>query len=506
MVWLARLMGRLALVAAAAALVLALGVAPRGAGAQTVAERKSVTELTPAEIMSLRRGVARMMSRNTAGRSTANFRRSWVFWANLHSHYGSTCRGPVTGPDMEGVRAWAASNTAERATWCRCEHGTDLFLPWHRMALWYFERVLQQAAGDTQLRLPYWDYVTDPELPEAFRAETYVNEAGRTVPNPLRVAARRPGLNDGTAGIAQSVATASGAMGAATYGAFRTRLERTPHGAVHCAIGAQGCPGGLMGSVPASALDPIFWLHHANVDRLYECWLQADEAARLPSSPQILDTRYSFIDRDGSTRQRRVRDMLRTSQLGYRYSAGGGDCQAPTALSTLVADVAPTTLNRGLTRVPLAMEPDAPPAALARGAAPQAATARGASAAARPAAATVVIEGLTFDEGPGVLYNVYLQNAAGDRAQIGVVDFFGFGAEAPAAAHGGSHEHDAGARRFEFDATEAVASLGLGPGDEPSLVFEPTTGLTTSEPAAAAELISPEANVRFDSARIRFGR
>jgi hypothetical protein len=106
---------------------------------------------------------------------------------------------------MGGVQTFIASNADETATWCRCEHGTVQFLTWHRMYLWYFERVLQEAAGDPSLRLPYWDYETEAHLPAAYRDATYVNEQGQTVPNPLRVSARRPSLNNGTAALSSFV-------------------------------------------------------------------------------------------------------------------------------------------------------------------------------------------------------------------------------------------------------------------------------------------------------------
>ena len=106
----------------------------------------------------------------------------------MHAHFGTDCAGPVTGSGMGGVTTWVASLAAETATWCRCEHGTEPFLTWHRMYLWYFERVLQQAAGDMSLRLPFWDYATNPMLPAAYRDATYVNEAGP--PSPTRCASR----------------------------------------------------------------------------------------------------------------------------------------------------------------------------------------------------------------------------------------------------------------------------------------------------------------------------
>ena len=59
--------------------------------------RKSITALTPAELMSLRRGVATMMANNTASRGSATFRTSWIDWANMHAHFGSDVLGADPG-------------------------------------------------------------------------------------------------------------------------------------------------------------------------------------------------------------------------------------------------------------------------------------------------------------------------------------------------------------------------------------------------------------------------
>jgi Common central domain of tyrosinase/Polyphenol oxidase middle domain len=253
-----------------------------------------------------------------------------------------------------------------------------------------------------------------------------------------------------------------------------------------------------MGSVPVSALDPIFYAHHTNIDRLYECWLKVNEPARLPSNPTHLNTQFTFVDADGSMPLRRVSDMLRLSQLGYSY-AGGGDCPvaavavaaegtrmaetSPAASGRVIASTGETRLERGVTTVPMSV------------------TRTGTESLAAPSAGRhvwLVIEGLKFDAAPGTLYNVYVVNDAGAREQVGVINFFNF--TAPRAAAHADHTGDAG--RFEFDATEAVQRLGLGPTAQPSLVFEPTTGLSDSTPEAAAALISPQANVHFDRARL----
>jgi hypothetical protein len=290
-----------------------------------------------------------------------------------------------------------------------------------------------------------------------------------------------------------------------TYGTFNGAIEQTPHGAVHCAVASASCPNGLMGAVPAAALDPIFYAHHTNIDRLYECWLRVNESARLPNDPGQLNAQFSFIDGDGSTVQRRVSDMLRLSQLGYSY-ATGGDCPAVPAVAVASvsaegAAVAETTrasssersigsagetrLQRGVTTVPLSV-PATASENLSTMAAPSA-----------ERRVHLVIEGLKFDAAPGTLYNVYLANEGGRREQIGVINFFNFSTTRAAA-----HASHSGPGRYELDATEAVQRLGIAPNAQPALVFEPTTGLTGSSPEAAAAQISPQANVRFDSARL----
>jgi hypothetical protein len=469
---------------------------PATVHAQT--QRKSVTNLTATELMSLRRGVAHMMARNTAPRGSADFRRSWVYWANIHQHFGDDCEGPIVGSGMGGVQTFVASNGDETATWCMCEHGTVQFLTWHRMYLWYFERVLQEAASDPSLRLPYWDYETEAHLPAAYRDATFVNEQSQTVPNPLRVSARRPSLNNGTSALSSGVTSTATAMMDTTFGPFNSDLEQTPHGAVHCAVPTGGCPnGGLMGSIPAAALDPIFYAHHTNIDRLYECWLQADEPGRLPSNATQLNAVFTFVDADGSTVNSRVGDMLTTTQLGYTYAAGGG-CPPSLAEASRAAEDRPvpeqvlasvglTRLDPTVTTVPLAMSPQGRQALVAR--------------VPTSSRTYVMIEGLQYDEAPGGLYNVFLRGAGEKREQIGVINFFGLASSRPG-DHTGRPGHLRTRDSFWFDITDAVKQLDIS-GDAPvSLVFEPTTGLSDSSAETVAQEMNPQANVRFESARL----
>jgi hypothetical protein len=463
--------------------------------------RPSITALTAAQLASLRKGFAQMIAWNSAPHGSANFKRSLVYWANMHAYVGSGCTANNNGlnnPGMSGLSAQSKSTSDENATWCTCQHspanGNNLsFLTWHRMYLYYFEKVLQAAAGDPTLRLPYWDYETDGHIPAAYRSPTYVLN-NQTVPNPLYIANRQAQLNAGTAALTAAVVSTSGAMPATSYAPFNAALEQTPHGAVHCATGVASCPSGYMGYVPTAGNDPIFYSHHANIDRLYECWLKVNQAQRLPTG-STLTASFNFIDGSGALVTRTVSDMLTTAQLHYGYTAGGG-CplilhwppiiwkELPWKVFPLLG---PTRLNRGTTSLPVRLAPELRTRMFA---APRA------GAAAVPVRqATLVLEGLHFDEAPGVMFEVALQGPNGKRVPVGVINFFN--QTAPHHGEMAAMEQDG---RQAFDATAALQALG-GAGDA-QLVVEPTTGVTGQSTSLAAERLSARANVRFSAARL----
>jgi tyrosinase len=55
-------------------------------------------------------------------------------------------------------------------------------------------------------------------------------------------------------------------------------LEGNPHNLLHLAIGGSISPdanpekSGLMAVVQTAAFDPVFWVHHCNIDRLWNVW------------------------------------------------------------------------------------------------------------------------------------------------------------------------------------------------------------------------------------------
>ena len=158
------------------------------------------------------------------------------------------------------------------------EHGNVGFLPWHRAYLLDLERELQ--AIDPSVTLPYWRF--DRPAPNVFTRQFMgvPNAAGR-----LQFTAGHPfntWRTDGALGISRTPLFAPGAAPArllteeqtiglggpaptASYANF-DRMEMNPHGSAHMSFG------GFIRAIHTAARDPLFFMLHANVDRLWAKW------------------------------------------------------------------------------------------------------------------------------------------------------------------------------------------------------------------------------------------
>lgn len=192
------------------------------------------------------------------------------------------------------------------------------FCPWHRQYLRSFETALQnEVAGVT---LPYWDWAAHPDAEALLFTDGFLGKlnsgppsdvTGGVLRNPVP-AADRPvwwpagasgwpialpedwgaSLERGTVGVSWPpsesqiealeqldmrgtglhhfwyfwIALEGGAPGVSLSGPLASLASRT-HNTAHNFIG--GHMGGNF-----SPNDPIFWLHHANVDRLWHRWQQ----------------------------------------------------------------------------------------------------------------------------------------------------------------------------------------------------------------------------------------
>lgn len=235
---------------------------------------------------------------------------------------------PTSWDYQSAIHGTLAASPPSGANGCR--HGTWYFVSWHRMYLYFFERIVRAQViangGPGKWALPYWNYDgggTHNQLPTAFRNPTHTNGS----PNPL-FSQRNPAVNAG-AGLPSSITSPGFAVarpkftGASEFGGGVTsplgqfwnqtgRLEQTPHNDVHSTIG------GLMGDPDTAASDPIFWLHHANIDRL---WWQWQKTHHDPKVAKWTNQSFGFFDEGGAAATLRNSDVLATeAQLDYTYA------------------------------------------------------------------------------------------------------------------------------------------------------------------------------------------
>jgi len=234
------------------------------------------------------------------------------------------------------------------STWNQCRHGSWYFVSWHRMYVYFFEAIVRQVVtqrgGPSDWALPYWDYNRQGQnsLPPAFRKEKL--DSGS--PNPLYVQERAPGINAGATLPPQitSPALALGKTiftGASEFGGGKTdpgnyfwsltgRLEQTPHNDIHNAVGG---PLGWMSDPKTAAQDPIFWLHHSNIDRIWWIW-QNMPARTSPVDPAWDKQPFSFINVNGdpvTIAAIQIKNIVQ--QLGYDYSSSADDISAAVSSS-----------------------------------------------------------------------------------------------------------------------------------------------------------------------------
>ncbi len=197
------------------------------------------------------------------------------------------------------------------AIYNQCQHGTAFFLSWHRMYLYWFERIVRAASGNTSFALPYWGYSPTGarNLPAPFRVP-----AANT--NPLYDGTRNFASNNGDPMPASLVDPGFALLELAFYD-FQSELEYTPHSTVH----TPGV-GGDMQAVPTAALDPIFYLHHAQIDRLWGVWLAQGGGRANPTDSPWLTTVFQFYNESGAVVNMTGAQIINTAnQLCYQYAS-----------------------------------------------------------------------------------------------------------------------------------------------------------------------------------------
>src|SRR3954453_15764359 len=209
--------------------------------------------------------------------------------------------------DDRGYQAWAGIHGLPLPI--SCTHHSTLFLPWHRAYLYFFEKALQdQVPGVT---LPWWDWTRDhTDVPVPYRRARVNNKRNPLHDSPIQPSGRpdpsetRTFREEGQFGSLPTAQELAAVLQNTDFFTFQTQLESL-HDGVHVWVG------GTMGDISVAAYDPVFWAHHAMVDRVWSLWQLRHPGAGPPAS--LRDTALAPFPMT-------VRDTLDLTHLGYDYA------------------------------------------------------------------------------------------------------------------------------------------------------------------------------------------
>ncbi|PPQ98988.1 hypothetical protein CVT26_014415 [Gymnopilus dilepis] len=295
-----------------------------------------------------------------------------------------------------------------------CNHGNVLFPTWHRPYVALYEQMIQKYAKEVattythdcaawvqaaeELRQPYWDWAAnavppdevvalskvtitgphgqkitvdnpiysytfhpiDPSFPEelkhrksTIRYPTSIEDPNATVDVAklkLTLAAMQPQYTTNTYNMLTRARTwrAFSNEGAGDDGVTVNSLEAI-HGLVHFGIGGTG---GHMSLVPMAGFDPVFFLHHCNVDRMLSLWSALNPTVwvspgdakegtwTIPANAQINDSTPLTPFRNAPDTFWASSGIHDTAKLGYTYPDFNGlDMNNPSAVSKAIGDL-----------------------------------------------------------------------------------------------------------------------------------------------------------------------
>lgn len=199
-------------------------------------------------------------------------------------------------------------------------HQSWKFLPWHRLFLYFHERIIRKTLGRENFRLPVWDWECTPLgglIPKAYQQDPCSPLAReRRFRSTLGAAVGQSELQSWLRGSPCFIGQINGSSAPGAFGSV--------HMDVHEKIN------GILGDFSIAAADPVFFAHHANVDRYWRYWT-TNYGSRCsvvwPSDPLY------FYDENRCLRSVVATDLLDETKLGYRYDftpgPGFDDSRAP---------------------------------------------------------------------------------------------------------------------------------------------------------------------------------
>ncbi|KAI0163486.1 amino acid transporter [Pestalotiopsis sp. NC0098] len=268
--------------------------------------------------------------------TTLNQRKAWHTLEDTEkSDYISAVKCLMTSPPVTGIAG--AKNRWDELHYCHIQqsnfiHGVGAFLPWHRLFIHLQEKLLQDECGYTGA-VPYWHEQRDLELYGTIdKASIWGSDDlsfGTNGTGPDGCVMDGPFANttlhidqvwgvdyyddyclarswNQTAYLTANQSYVDICRAKDNYNDANFCYVDNPHSCGHLATG------GTMEDQNASPGDPVFFLHHANLDRLWWLWQKDNLTARLtdmsgsiiPPDSIMQQNRWlypsaAFIDYDG---------------------------------------------------------------------------------------------------------------------------------------------------------------------------------------------------------------
>ncbi|CAK9144949.1 unnamed protein product [Ilex paraguariensis] len=262
-------------------------------------------------------------------------------------------------------------------------HFSWIFFPFHRFYLYFFEKILGKLINDPTFALPFWNY----DSPDGMTIPTMFTDTNSSLYDPLRDALHQPPTIMDLNYFGPSTETTQNDQQQISYNlttmykqmvscsknaelffgqAYRAgddqpngagAIENIPHTPVHIWTGDRNQPNGEnMGRFYSAGRDPIFYCHHANVDRLWNIWKTLGGKRRDPTDKDWLNASFVFYNENAQLVRVKIKDSVDTTKLGYTYQDVPIQWQKakPTPRNTKVAGK--------LSKAGVAIAPEIPPA------------------------------------------------------------------------------------------------------------------------------------------------
>uniref|UniRef100_A0A6V7QWY4 Tyrosinase copper-binding domain-containing protein n=1 Tax=Ananas comosus var. bracteatus TaxID=296719 RepID=A0A6V7QWY4_ANACO len=219
-------------------------------------------------------------------------------------------------------------------------HNSWLFFPFHRLYLYFNERILRKLICNDTFALPFWNW----DAPDGMQIPSIYTDTSSPLYDNLRNANYQPpallSLDfSGTKPPAQQIqnnlqvmkremitggTTAQLFLGAAYRAGDQPdpgagTVERESHSSVHWLTGDPTHRREDMGGFYSAGRDPIFFAHHGNIDRMWYLWRGLGSTHQDFTDPDWLNSTFLFYDENAQLVRVRVQDCLDTDALRYTY-------------------------------------------------------------------------------------------------------------------------------------------------------------------------------------------